>query len=88
MKEAIITKLGIIPIGQQFIEELGIVELIDSHVESGNEEILHGKVVNVLLLNLLDNPRPLYQVSDWLSCLLYTSPSPRDGLLSRMPSSA
>ena len=25
---------------------------------------------------------------DMLSCLLYTSPSPRDGLLSRMPSSA
>ena len=26
---------------------------------------------------------------DWFcSCLLYTSPSPRDGLLSRMPSSA
>ena len=24
----------------------------------------------------------------WLICLLYTSPSPRDGLLSRMPSSA
>ena len=24
----------------------------------------------------------------WTSCLLYTSPSPRDGLLSRMPSSA
>ena len=24
---------------------------------------------------------------EW-SCLLYTSPSPRDGLLSRMPSSA
>ena len=23
-----------------------------------------------------------------LACLLYTSPSPRDGLLSRMPSSA
>ena len=26
--------------------------------------------------------------NDSLSCLLYTSPSPRDGLLSRMPSSA
>ena len=26
--------------------------------------------------------------SQLLSCLLYTSPSPRDGLLSRMPSSA
>ena len=24
----------------------------------------------------------------FLACLLYTSPSPRDGLLSRMPSSA
>ena len=28
------------------------------------------------------------QASDVLTCLLYTSPSPRDGLLSRMPSSA
>ena len=27
-------------------------------------------------------------MADFLSCLLYTSPSPRDGLLSRMPSSA
>ena len=26
--------------------------------------------------------------SEWMGCLLYTSPSPRDGLLSRMPSSA
>lgn len=67
MKESIITKLGILPIGQQFIEELGIGELIDSHIASGNEEISHGKVVNVLLLNLLDSSRPLYRVSDWLS---------------------
>ena len=28
------------------------------------------------------------QVSRNVTCLLYTSPSPRDGLLSRMPSSA
>ena len=27
-------------------------------------------------------------LSQFLDCLLYTSPSPRDGLLSRMPSSA
>ena len=26
--------------------------------------------------------------ADLITCLLYTSPSPRDGLLSRMPSSA
>ena len=29
-----------------------------------------------------------YLVAEDRSCLLYTSPSPRDGLLSRMPSSA
>ena len=29
-----------------------------------------------------------WQVEQYLACLLYTSPSPRDGLLSRMPSSA
>ena len=29
-----------------------------------------------------------YYPLDISSCLLYTSPSPRDGLLSRMPSSA
>ena len=31
----------------------------------------------------------LYKIGELLNhCLLYTSPSPRDGLLSRMPSSA
>ena len=30
----------------------------------------------------------LKHIERWKSCLLYTSPSPRDGLLSRMPSSA
>ena len=30
---------------------------------------------------------PAYKNKYW-DCLLYTSPSPRDGLLSRMPSSA
>ena len=29
-----------------------------------------------------------YDFTENASCLLYTSPSPRDGLLSRMPSSA
>ena len=34
-------------------------------------------------------PKPLYiSPGQSLFCLLYTSPSPRDGLLSRMPSSA
>ena len=30
----------------------------------------------------------VYQDGQYTDCLLYTSPSPRDGLLSRMPSSA
>ena len=33
-------------------------------------------------------PFRLPNLGDSVSCLLYTSPSPRDGLLSRMPSSA
>ena len=37
----------------------------------------------VLTKNLLKELRTCWEV-----CLLYTSPSPRDGLLSRMPSSA
>ena len=32
--------------------------------------------------------RPLLLEDSYMPCLLYTSPSPRDGLLSRMPSSA
>ena len=36
----------------------------------------------------LANNEAIKSVFIYLSCLLYTSPSPRDGLLSRMPSSA
>ena len=32
--------------------------------------------------------RPSVSVAGLVTCLLYTSPSPRDGLLARMPSSA
>ena len=47
-----------------------------------NNKLLKGllKMVNVMILNVL--------FEDFVDCLLYTSPSPRDGLLSRMPSSA
>ena len=47
------------------------------------------------LENLKNQPLPIGQKDKlfserfkYVSCLLYTSPSPRDGLLSRMPSSA
>jgi len=38
--------------------------------------------LRVMIEHLDDNPSKI------IACLLYTSPSPRDGLLSRMPSSA
>ena len=34
------------------------------------------------------HPSDTVTANDKITCLLYTSPSPRDGLLSRMPSSA
>ena len=41
------------------------------------------------IAKFLDMPYiKVYEVATFYSCLLYTSPSPRDGLLSRMPSSA
>ena len=38
--------------------------------------------------NVTDYKRTCIDFIEDISCLLYTSPSPRDGLLSRMPSSA
>ena len=44
--------------------------------DDGGASVLHRRVVRAVV------PRHSH------ACLLYTSPSPRDGLLSRMPSSA
>ena len=43
------------------------------------------KILKTIALQLADEDN-VFTVAP--SCLLYTSPSPRDGLLSRMPSSA
>ena len=40
------------------------------------------------LLDRRDTQKAIFQIKRYIDCLLYTSPSPRDGLLSRMPSSA
>ena len=37
---------------------------------------------------IITKPKTMKNSTTVLACLLYTSPSPRDGLLSRMPSSA
>ena len=41
---------------------------------------------DVEIARLQDKTKPV--IPRYIGCLLYTSPSPRDGLLSRMPSSA
>ena len=47
------------------------------HVETGKLDLSDVKLGDSIAVNGV-----------CLTCLLYTSPSPRDGLLSRMPSSA
>ena len=53
-------------------------------------QIIGGGIITVLGLHFLGafNIGVLNRTSRFRTCLLYTSPSPRDGLLSRMPSSA
>ena len=46
------------------------------------------KVRREKLQNLQEAGKDPFQITKYNVCLLYTSPSPRDGLLSRMPSSA
>ena len=46
-------------------------------------QLVRGKYVDEL-----EDFEELGEIAQSLDCLLYTSPSPRDGLLSRMPSSA
>ena len=47
-------------------------------------QIIPPSIVLVMLGDVISSS---YQFSQLNHCLLYTSPSPRDGLLSRMPSS-
>ena len=59
-----------------------IVEKADPHIgllHRGTEKLIEQKTYTQAL--------PYFDRLDYV-CLLYTSPSPRDGLLSRMPSSA
>ena len=55
----------------------------------GPRQVGDGAIRGMTLQALKDLPITLYNDGTQIrSCLLYTSPSPRDGLLSRMPSSA
>ena len=59
----------------------------DSIANTGSDVVfLSNSGVRSLLRTIQEKSAPLRDLSK--NCLLYTSPSPRDGLLSRMPSSA
>ena len=67
-------------------------DVINEYFKTG---LVDGVTTNpTLIMKAGKNPDDVYQeikdigVKDISICLLYTSPSPRDGLLSRMPSSA
>ena len=63
--------------------------LVSRKISDGAEEIL--KQEFDVTLNLEDKPysyEELIKLANNYDCLLYTSPSPRDSRVSRMPSSA
>ena len=53
-----------------------------------NNELLEIAEVMVASMNYEFNEESKKAMAEYINCLLYTSPSPRDRLLSRMPSSA
>ena len=63
-------------------------------IEKGTAMVTHIEGQEVHAMNMRDHSMMILPLEDEFNieagkdCLLYTSPSPRDGLLSRMPSSA
>ena len=59
-----------------------------TNVEMNQDQITAMLTVSENIQEQIEIAGELWEMSDFEICLLYTSPSPRDGLLSRMPSSA
>ena len=73
------TSLSIMVSNSQKFRISEIDYVLDNELEFQSLNLLYGKSIWFVDENSFDQ---VY------NCLLYTSPSPRDGLLSRMPSSA
>ena len=83
----------IVGMGKEFYDKFELVKSLFKEAD----ETLNYSISKLILegpkeeLDLTANTQPaifLISYSIFNVCLLYTSPSPRDGLLSRMPSSA
>ena len=74
--------------GRSYRDALIMLEFMPYRSTDPITKVLRSAVANAEH-NLGMDPSTLVISSAWAnSCLLYTSPSPRDGILSRMPSSA
>ena len=65
-----------------FIKDAIIGDVVEAKVMKAKKNYGYARLMNVLTPSKDRVEEPV------CPCLLYTSPSPRDGLLSRMPSSA
>ena len=65
----------------------GLEALYDDYKEKGIDEVYCLSVNDSFVMNAWAQDQKLENVKV-IPCLLYTSPSPRDATLSRMPSSA
>ena len=80
-------------IGFHFPGDIIGFDALREHKHQSYTQALETAMVCELPYDTLDDmsmkfPKLRHQIMSFMSCLLYTSPSPRDGLLSRMPSSA
>lgn len=48
------------------LRELGVVEAVNAIVGDSRHDVSHGAVINLLAVNRLQAPRPLYKVETWL----------------------
>ena len=70
-----------------FVSAMTDTKFFAEGIRSGGDIYLFKPIVREVLESMINAMHRIAKIQDEL-CLLYTSPSPRDGLLSRMPSSA
>jgi transposase len=58
--------LGAIPVLFPILRRLGVAQIINRHC-AGGEEVSHGTTVEILALNRLMAPKPLYKVKEWMA---------------------
>ena len=58
--------LGAIPVLFPILRRLGVTQTINSHCP-GDQEVSHGTTVEILTLNRLMAPKPLYKVKEWMA---------------------